>query len=1123
MAGLNCLIRNTQLKEYIMGLIADISATRLENNQSIKIQDIYKEILGLGIEVDSESIGAMYNEVFASENSDEFSSAKEVEEYVMKDFENAQKELVNAILGTTPDTTQTLGKNSIERSTVMAISKLFQMAQYPTLSTRAKSMLVKMQEIVKKAVVNSTPRATPQTNTKSINEILQNFFDVEATEMTQLDGTINNMETVINEVKRGVKSYLDEVTSGMSDTEANIVKNQWETFTNSFVNSMYDIILSRGEQKLMLDEVMKQVELNGEKVVDAKGNIMWSKLSKNGNSNEVAQKAKELLENGFTDSSGKRIKYTSVQAQRLADYLKNLYEQKIISVIQKDLANQASRGGKNKSKVNPKQLVSDFLKSLGYFKMIKDGDGKLSKTQIRWDNLIKDIEKGIASGNKNVIDEISEQLERYLTQKDSAGNPIFDLSNEQIADLVKGLKDDITDKLLPATANATTIEKFAALSRLEGGRAFNETTQQALHSVIGIPINSQQVLTQLHELSKLAQQISDNPSIEHAQQYFSQIQRRIEELIMDYKNQAGGLPVHIQQLLEDIMSASKGSLLLNPNNMIENVTTTIATTVTQTLRAMLANPKIAKTVVKNIAKGMINGLLSHTFGGSHESVVNEYDKLPQISAGERYRFKGRDIRNFRQLMKDEFKAKGLIGMTRDQATKLGLKLYHTFIRVAMNSFDVAGAEAMTQASFIDAVGSRLKDSVGEKKANAIMEKVFKVTETQKAQMNFELEELEKQMNSLGIYPTAFDRNLARHQALKGLYFQNLYGIEKSFQKEEVKRNIKAVANSAMEVAKALGGKKRIKSKAWDIASLTYFLGSGILGVQSYFMDSAEKSRAKGDLGIAQTKQFLTTVLLKNGVASFLGGRLNFLYLGLTATPLGIISSLAQRSLAKDYIEEHPTSKYIDKASPEELAKYTEFMQLSKEFMARSLVGTIALTAYILANAFDDDDKDGWFDEIIDNLSSTKSGQNFIAKHFPMVLSTVALINAETKNKRLQTRGQKIIDVIQRYMQTNPGMERLVEQLERDKNDENLPKHLLSYIGSLYSGNINQAEQFTRFNHVIKSAFNKDGAIEVLRDEQTASQTYKDMETLTDYYMGTGIYSTLKRQIETGEVNRMKRD
>jgi len=175
---LNCLIRNTALKDDIQGIIVELVETRLANNQSVKIQDIYKDIKSAGIEVDAESVGSLYNEAFALKNSKLLSTENEIEQYVGAEFKQTIKDVQNAIVGNEESESKEkqTGKMSSENSILNSLGKLFQKQFYPTSSQTTQSNLLQMQNLVKKALQSKLPKDKKINNPLSINQMFKDFF-----------------------------------------------------------------------------------------------------------------------------------------------------------------------------------------------------------------------------------------------------------------------------------------------------------------------------------------------------------------------------------------------------------------------------------------------------------------------------------------------------------------------------------------------------------------------------------------------------------------------------------------------------------------------------------------------------------------------------------------------------------------------------------------------------------------------------------------------------------------------------------------------------------------------------------------------------------------------------------
>ena len=524
---LNCLIRNTALADDIKGLITELVEDRLTTNKSVKIQDIYKDIREGGIEIDAESVGSLYNEVFALTNSKLLSTEAEIEQYVGAEFRQTQREIANEIIKDDKDADlpkeKEIGKLSPEKSIINSLGKLFQKRFYPNASQTTQSQILQMQNLVKKALQTKLPKDKKVNNPVSVNQMLKDFFGVEETQFERIDGGINNLETLYDEVQKQVDQYVDDITKGLDDTQKDIVREQWDNFTHDFMDSMYDIMLSKGSQQKLLNEALQNIQIDGKDLTDKNGNIKWSELSKENNIGEIRDKIRQLFREGFTDKAGNKVQFTATQASRIANYYADLYQQKINDVIQRDIANER---GKNQS---PKNLVSDFIKSQGFFQLVKDKSGQLTKMKTKWDELLKSVKTG--DDQKGIIQQLQDKLGEFLNQKDANGNRIFDITDEKIGEAKKSLETEIKAKLLPSSATPNNIQKLSALSQVNNGIAFNNSTQQALTRLAGVPIASQQILNQVQQLSQLAQSVIENPDTAFAQQALAQIDRKVRDMI----------------------------------------------------------------------------------------------------------------------------------------------------------------------------------------------------------------------------------------------------------------------------------------------------------------------------------------------------------------------------------------------------------------------------------------------------------------------------------------------------------------------------------------------------------------------------------------------------------------
>lgn len=1084
---LNCLIRNTALKDEIQGIIVELVEIRLVNKQSVKIQDIYKDIRSAGMEVDAESVGSLYNEAFALKNSKLLSTENEIEQYVGAEFKQTIKDVQNAIVGSEESESKEkqTGKMSPEKSIVNSLGKLFQKQFYPTSSQTTQSNLLQMQNLVKKALQSKLPKDKKINNPLSVNQMFKDFFGIEENKFDRIDGGVNNLETLYDEVKKQVKEYVDSITKDMDDTQKAIVQEQWDNYTQSFMDSMYDIMLSNGQQQKLLNEALQNVQIDGKDLTDKNGNIKWSELSKDNNVDEIRDKIQDLFENGFADKAGNNIEFTPIQASRIADYYANLYQQKINDIIQKDIANERA---KNKS---PKNLVSDFIKEQGYFQLIKDKSGQLTKMKTTWDDLIKEIKLG--DNEKGMIDQLQDKLDTFLRQTDANGNRIFDITDEKINEAKKALEVEIKSKLLPSTATPNNINKLASLSQINNGIAFNQSTQQALTKIVGVPDISQEILNKIEELSQLSQSIISNPDTIFAQQALAQIDRKIRELTFEIKlnsNYVKGL-----QKAEDIMSMLKSTLLLNPTNVNENILTNTASLGNEFLRIMLNSPSGTKRKIAKQAFGMfMNAFASHVSGGSHENVVNDYDKIKELSSGERFRFTASD--------------KNL-----DKNT--ALKLSHTAMRVIMNSFDVATMETLMQLQTINSLNSALKKAYGNEKGTQMMNELMGVSDTQLEKVDTQVNDMVSEMNKNGIYPTVMDKALMKNQMRNAIYLNNLdkNTAISDTDKKRIRDNMQGIIRGVSESARLIGGKKKVPFRAVDLASyIPYLLGQGILKTQGKLLEGAEKSRERGDFKKAQTKQFIATSIFKNGIGSFVGGRLNFLYLALTTSPLGFLSAIGAKSDLNKFIKDKGLQETdIRTASPDDYKKYTDLSQQVKSILSRAIMGSLITASWAMATYFDDDEEEeGWWDEAVNNLMKTQSGRNYLMKQMPLFLSIIVYISTNSPDEKVNTVKKRVLDLGNRLFVMNPNWEYAGRSMDKARSGEEFGEAVASFIGSNYNANFSQDEQITKFIDVTKSMYDDDALLKVLQNENVSKQHYKQMEDWVEQYVGMGATEKLLR-------------
>lgn len=1110
MLRLNCLVKNTVAIQHIKDAIEILVGERMETSGIATFPEVWNDLRKAGLEIDAESAGALYNALYGSIDNKGLSTVEEVEEFAGKDFEKQLNSIVDDINGEakTPKLQQ-IGIQSPEKYAVTSIAKLFQTTTFGA-TPKIQSAMRQMQDLVTKAATSLLPKSEKQS--KGLIDSLDNFFDVESNQFKTLDGQLNTLRTLHNAVKKEVENYVDQAAQKLSDEDAEIFREQWENYTDAFINSTYDIILNKGNENSLVNEALKQIQVDGVNIVDINGNVKWSSLIEYGNPDTIGEKVKELFREGFTDKDGTITTYSPQKAERIGDYFQRLYEKKLNNAKERALQNNRV---KNQS---AKNIVSDFIKERGFFNLVKDKEGNLLLTQTDWDNAIKYIKKqiDISQVGKDKLGEeirgldlVQNKLRTWLnTQTKTDGSPKFTEAQKNMIE--SEFVDTVIAKLDTATNAPVPLDRLIALNKINNGSAFNEETQQALNKVVGLSGIDQNALNKLQQLTQLAQTVmngnnvtgatSANPKINrgaYAYTALTEIDRKIKEVLREYKIDKSGQQ-RIAKYLSDLMGGGTVSLLLNPNNIIENVFTQFATNIAESVNLMFTNPKLFFKTFGKLQGDFWTQWTNYAQGGASNEITNESDLSADLQSSERLRVRG---------LINEFDGGFLKGLG-SAIAKFPAYTVSIFSRTIMNSFDAATTTSLMRKRMIQSVYKGLIEQGNTaEQALQLMDKAYNIPSNIKAEIESENNRIGALLKNAG-FPinTPMMNQNARDMRLS-LYEDILQGqalMSKASLKQATEVT-KALIESSQSQAKSLGGKKQLPVK--DILSLViYNTANAIIAPQKALYSSSRRAEEMGKLDRAARLQ-LAGSIYQNFIGKFVGGVANFINLGLTATPLGFITALQLRSQAKQYNINNPGSGDIFNANPEDVKRFAEFNGLMRSIVTRATMGSLAMAAFIakgLAEGHDDDDE-----EWLSNLMKTKSGRRFIQKHLPMglAMSTSAIYGNGKDNN---------LDMLFNMLDTYTGKDfdtykNLRTSLKYAKTDEERSEVWGKFWGNLWTTyNINQAEQITKLKDVFQSAYDSDKIKTVEENEKIAKEVYKNVDGIVDGFLINGAIDALQR-------------
>lgn len=1108
---LNCLITNTSAINDIKDGMIILANDYIQLGQDVSFPRMFDEIKKQGLEIDAESAGYIYLQAFGDSNSKKFSSYDEVEKYSLAQIQSNVNSIVSNIRGEEKDAKEkTMGILSEEKRIAKSFASLFDKKYFKGLSQDTESMMVQMGKLVEKALKQSLPKEKSQ-NVTSVNEALSKFFEAEEFKVDRLDGGVNTIESLWKASKKEIDNYLSEITKNLSVAEADLVRDLWGGYMEKVNDAMYDIMLNTSSQEKLLKQALQKIKVGDKNIVDKNGTILWSVLSEDLDVDEVVSNLTKLFKDGFTDSTGKEVKYTEKQSERLAEYLGRVLERKVSEYTIKQIANERA------ARLTAKNLISDFLKEKGAFSLRKDEKGELSKSVSNWSDFLNDITKKGLANKKMTIDELKKNFVDYLNGlQNEDGSKTFTDQNK-INELADSFEKAIEDKLVPDTLTPNSIDKFVAASKLNGSNAFNETSQQLLNKLVGVSGLDQATLNKLNRLANLISTISGadiegTPKTrgEFAFQAYSQIDRLIKEILSDYKQDKSATQ-KLVKTISGMMGATTGSLLLNPKNFIENITTGIGTTMVEMLRLAISNPKMFSKLMKQGGSEFMSAWASHASGGAHGNIFAEQDLSVDIAQGERLRpssFSKMKWNSPSSVLKN-------IGNSYSIAV-------NTFMRAFMNSFDAGFNEVIGKLQMYDTTYEALKESFGVDEADRIMSEALEITPEIKKEIKDESLVIVDAMKLNGLNPTPADRRLIEKQMRTSLYreaMQNSFGANSAQRSMEA---TKALFQASQLATKELLGKRKTSSKDY-VSNLAYYLTTmGMIDLQQHIFNQVKRKESEGNLKGAAIEELLAETM-RSGPNKFVGGMANFLILAMGATPLGAFQVASYKSQIKQLEKENKEVGNLNLSlDSDKLIKYYHLKQMYKAVMARAIMGTAlsAMVAMYLLKGSGDDDEYTW----VENLLSTKSGRRLLTKETTLGMAIAAIISSRNTETDFDEMSERI-GLLTETMGGNKAsiVSKLMRDLKNSKSEEDDQKAIGDALKNLtVQGNLNQGEQITQFANTLESAFSGDTQ-NVLQDEATSKQIYKEMEGFVDGFMGNGMINSLQRIYSNEPYNRYSQD
>ena len=338
MAGIGCFHKDTELIGDIQNIMRILAGNAIQNDRQFTLGEAYKYMKDNDIEVDLESVAAMYEDVFDL-NDGNFSSQDEVDTMAGRSFNNT---LDNLVAMQPKLKVEKTGDVSPGKQVAKIVAGIFRNANVTDIKTQTTmKMFEKALERAARNIIDKS--ALPDKAAiakKSFEDIIATAFDLDTHGTRTLSGTINSARDVYNEFQKETDKYRKELKNKGAD-EATI--EQFENFTQAIIDKGYNLLLSQQESKDVVNGALidagffREATINGtkQKILD------WRKLTDAAGSPTYLQ---QNVTKVFQD-----LGYSQSEIDRINDALENQYVElraKIIDNKNKELQRQQDAASK---------------------------------------------------------------------------------------------------------------------------------------------------------------------------------------------------------------------------------------------------------------------------------------------------------------------------------------------------------------------------------------------------------------------------------------------------------------------------------------------------------------------------------------------------------------------------------------------------------------------------------------------------------------------------------------------------------------------------------------------------------------------------------------------------------
>ena len=313
MLDINCLLNNSQLKHELLELVEFYAEDIIADDKSPVVNSVFRNLKRDGFEIDAQTVGHLYREVFSDriDVDNKYSTENEIADFINEPYirllsAQAENNKANGI-----------GRNAPAQAVASALANALKLTESvnPTVQRIMQDRLLKAAKRV--TGFKGEKADTRLTSEDIIREVLtiheRNVFGKDAG-VTNIDGrpfaAMENAETLWREFKKEIKEVAD-----MLDGKGDVYNaDKLRAYANILEDASYQLMMSMPEIQKVINDTLKAAGYK--KKAGDKEIVDWNKAI-----NDTKLDFRETFKSVFRESGD----YTEKQLSWIADEMDREY------------------------------------------------------------------------------------------------------------------------------------------------------------------------------------------------------------------------------------------------------------------------------------------------------------------------------------------------------------------------------------------------------------------------------------------------------------------------------------------------------------------------------------------------------------------------------------------------------------------------------------------------------------------------------------------------------------------------------------------------------------------------------------------------------------------------------